>query len=73
MTEGEDLGLEVLKDANDALGCKVDNELIESLFKIQQKHQFNNDRSASINAMDAVIEEWVDQLSANQVEAESDR
>ena len=53
-------------DVRTKLGVDLDTNLLKKCLEIQKKHQFNHDRIASINAMDKLIESYVEKIVRSQ-------
>ena len=60
----DDLALETLIAVRAEFAPELDEQLIRNCHAIQKKHQFDHDRSQSVQAMDRLIEEYVDALMA---------
>ena len=52
-------------------GVELDKELLEACFEIQKKYQFNHDRTLSIEAMDRLIEGYVEKTSSKLTKDEA--
>ena len=63
MSDDRELGLEALLAVRAELGADLNDELLEACFKIQKKYQFNHDRTLSTQAMDRLIEDYVEKVS----------
>lgn len=60
----EDPAIETLITVRAEIAPDLDDQLILSCYAIQKKHQFDPDRSQSVQAMDRLIEEYVDAVMA---------
>ena len=65
MSDEKELGLETLLAVKTELGVDLDEDLLNTCFEIQKKYQFNHDRTLSINAMDKLIENYVEKASGS--------
>ena len=63
MSDEKELGLETLLTVRTELGVDFDTDFLNACFKIQKKYQFNHDNTLSINAMDKLIENYVEKVS----------
>ena len=61
----DDLALETLLAVRAEHAPDLDEQLVRSCYEIQQKHQFDKDRTAASRAMEALIEERVKALSGD--------
>lgn len=66
MSDDHELGLETLLAVRTELGLDLDNGLLEACFLIQKKYQFNHDRTLSTQAMDRLIEDFVEKAGGKQ-------
>lgn len=55
----EDLALETLLAVRAEIAPDLDEQLLRSCYALQQKHQFDRERSHSAQAMDRLIEDRV--------------
>lgn len=60
MSDEKELGLETLLAVRTELGVRLDADLLNACFRIQKKYQFNHDKTLSVNAMDKLIESYVE-------------
>ena len=60
----DDPAIETLIAVRAEVSPDLDEQLIRRCYAIQKKHQFDDDRSASLQAMDRLIEEYVDAAMA---------
>ena len=60
----EDPAVETLVAVRTEVAPDLDEQLVRSCYAIQKKHQFDQDRSQSVQAMDRLIEEYVDRIMA---------
>ena len=60
MSDEKELGLETLLAVRTELGVNLDADLLNACFRIQKKYQFNHDKTLSVNAMDKLIESYVE-------------
>ena len=60
MAEEHELGLETLTAVKSKLGVNLEDSLLKSCFYIQKKHQFNNDMTLSVKAMEKLIDSYVE-------------
>ena len=63
MATDRELGLETLLAVRTELGLALDDDLLKACFEIQKKHQFNHDRTLSTQAMDRLVESYVDKIA----------
>lgn len=63
-----EFGLETLLSVKSELGVDLEDDLLKACFEIQKKHQFNHDRTFSIQAMDRLIETYVEKAVSRQSE-----
>lgn len=68
MSDDHELSLETLLAVRTELGVNLDDALLKACFEIQKKHQFNHDRSLSTQAMDRLIDAYVEKASNSQTE-----
>ena len=66
MSDDRELGLETLLAVRKELGVSLDDDLLEACFEIQKKHQFSHDRTLSTQAMNRLIENWVEKASGKK-------
>lgn len=66
MPDDNRLGLETLLEVKTELGVDLDDELLIACFEIQQKYQFNYDRTLSTQAMNRLIEDRVEKAGREQ-------
>ena len=60
MSSEPEPGLETLLIASSEHESDIEADLVKSCFEIQKKYQFDHDRTLSTNAMDRIIESYVD-------------
>lgn len=60
MSDDYELGLQTLLAVRTELGIDLDDDLLKACFDIQKKYQFNHDRTLSTQAMDRLIERYVE-------------
>lgn len=60
MADDYELGLQTLLTVRTELGLDLDDDLLEACFEVQKKYQFNHDRALSTQAMDHIIEHYVE-------------
>jgi hypothetical protein len=66
MTQNEDdLAIETLLALRSEIAPNLDEQLIRSCYAVQKKHQFDHDRLQSVQAMDRLIEAYVDGIMSN--------
>lgn len=70
MPNDRELGLETLLAVRVELEADLDIDLINACFEIQKKYQFSHDRALSTNAMDRIIEEYVEKATKARDENE---
>lgn len=68
MSEEQELGLETLLAVKDDLGIDLEDNIIKASYEIQRKHQFNHDRTMSVQAMEYLIDSYVERMSDLQKE-----
>lgn len=57
----EDLALLTLLRVAPEVAPDIPESLLKSLFAVQRRHQFDSDRSASLQVMQRLLEEYVSQ------------
>jgi len=62
MSEEIELGLDTLLGVRDELQSDLQDQLLQSCFEIQRKHQFSHDRTLSTVAMERLIDDYVEKL-----------
>jgi len=67
MSDDYELGLETLLAVRDELGVDLDDDFLKSCFEIQKKHQFNHERTLSMQAMDRLIEDRVEKADSTSM------
>ena len=67
MPEDLALGLETLFAVRTELGVDLDDDLLKACFEIQKKYQFNHDRALSTQAVDRLIEHYVEKASGKHI------
>ena len=70
MNGNHKLGLELLLKTKLELNVDLDDKVLEKCFQIQKKYQFSSDRSSSVNAMDKLIEVYVEQIATDTQKTE---
>lgn len=60
MPNDYELGLQTLLLVRTELGIDLEEDLLKACFDIQKKYQFNHDRTLSTQAMDRLIEQYVE-------------
>jgi hypothetical protein len=65
MMNDDDMALLTLLSTRADLAPSLDEELLRKCYAIQNKYQFSEDRTLSINAMERLIDEEVAKLSTN--------
>jgi len=55
-----ELGLQTLLAVRTELDLKISDDLLRTCFDIQKKYQFSHDRTLSTQAMDRLIEQYVE-------------
>ena len=70
MSNGRELGLETLLAVRSEQDVDIEDDLLEKSFAIQKKYQFSHDRTLSTQAMDRLIEEYVEKATRNSNNAE---
>ena len=60
--EREDLALETLIAAASEGDERLPADLVEKLYLLQKRHQFDADRAASVHEMRRLLEQYVDTL-----------
>ena len=68
MSDDRELGLETLLGVRKELGVSLDDSLLKACLAIQKKYQFNHDRTLSTQAMDRLIEDYVEKAGGKQTE-----
>ena len=63
MSNEPELGLETLLAVRTELESEIDADLIKACFEIQKKYQFDHDRTLSTQAMDRLVERYVDKVA----------
>ena len=66
MSNDRELGLETLLAVRTQLGVDLDDDILEACFEIQKKYQFSHDRTLSTQAMERLIEEYVERATRKQ-------
>ena len=72
MTEQGDLALEALLEARAEFAPELDERLLRSCYAIQQKGQFGHAPAASLQAMERLVDEYV-QSCAERSDKDGDR
>ena len=60
--EREDLALTTLRVAASEADEQLPSALVENLYRLQKRHQFDSDRAASVQEMQRLLEQHVDSL-----------
>lgn len=68
MPDDYELGLQTLLSVRKELGIDLNEDLLRACFDIQKKHQFNHDRTLSAQAMDRLIEQYVEKTGYKRAE-----
>ena len=63
MSDDKEFGLETLLAVRDELEIDLEIDLINACFEIQKKYQFSHDRTLSTNAMNTLIEKYVEKAT----------
>lgn len=66
MPDDHELGLETLFSVRKDLEVDLDCDLLRACFEIQKRYQFNHDRTLSTQAMDRLIEAYVEKANGEQ-------
>lgn len=61
--EREDLALATLRALASEEEDRLPADLVEKLYLLQKRHQFDADRAASLQEMQRVLEQYVDSLA----------
>lgn len=61
----DDLALDTLLNVARSVAPNLDTSLIRQCYEIQKKHQFSNDRLASVTAMERLIDGVVDERAGD--------
>ena len=59
MSNNHELGLEVILEVKSELDVDIDEDLLKKCFELQREHQFNHDRTRSLQEMRNLIDEYV--------------
>ena len=59
MSNKHELGLEVILEVKSELGIDIDEDLLKRCFELQRDHQFDHDRTRSMQEMRNLIDEYV--------------
>ena len=62
----EDLALATLRAVTNATDEPLPWDLVERLYRLQKRHQFDSDRAASVKEMQQVLEQYVDSIVAGE-------
>jgi hypothetical protein len=62
--EPEDLALAMLHAVANEAEEHLPSDLVEELYRLQKRHQFDADRAASVQEMQRLLEQHVDSLMA---------
>ncbi|WP_230971301.1 DNA modification system-associated small protein [Nitrogeniibacter aestuarii] len=62
-SEREDLALATLRAVAIEGEVHFPADLVEKLYRLQKRHQFDSDRSASVQEMQRLLEQYVDSLA----------
>jgi len=65
--DGDDLTLSTLLSVASEIGQDVPPSLLERLYALQKRHQFDADRSASLQEMQRLLESHLDQVQTGGV------
>jgi hypothetical protein len=60
--EREDLALATLRAVASEGDERLPADLVEKLYRLQKRHQFDADRAASVQEMQRLLEQYVDSL-----------
>lgn len=66
MSVDSELGLATLLAVRTELDVDLEDRILQACFEIQKKYQFNHDRTLSTQAMDRLIEDYVEKESSTQ-------
>lgn len=64
---GDDLAKQTLLATRDEVAPDLDEQILQSCYAIQRRHQFNEDRSQSSTAMERLIDQAVASVIEKQV------
>ena len=64
MANDSEIGQETLLAVRTELGVNLDDDLLKACFEIQKKYQFNHDMTMSTQAMDRLIETYVEKKAS---------
>ena len=65
MKEKSDPALRILLEMRTRVAPDVDESLVLSLYAIQKRHQYDQDRTRSLNQMERLIDDYVDRLAGS--------
>lgn len=68
MADDRDLGLETLLAVRTELGVDLEDALLEACFNIQKKYQFHHERTLSTQAMERLVEHYVEKATGKEDE-----
>jgi len=63
----EDLALATLRAVASEAETRLSLDLVEKLYRLQRRHQFDSDRGASVQEMQRLLEQYVDSLMQGEV------
>lgn len=66
ISEENNIALSILKNAINDYGPSIPYALVETLYKTEMEHQFDQDRSVSRNEANKIIENYLDILPAGE-------
>ena len=64
MSNDRELGLDTLLEVRSKLGFDLDNKLLQACFEIEKKYQFNHDRTLSTQALERLIDDYVEKTGS---------
>ncbi len=70
-TNSDDLALETLLAIRAEIAPEIDEQIIRSCYTIQKKHQFDRDRAVAAQAMENLVEQYLDKITALNTRGDS--
>lgn len=67
MPDDLELGLETLLAVRRELSVDINDDILKAFFEIQKKYQFSHDRTLSTQAVDRLIEHYVEKASGKPI------
>ena len=64
MSKDHEIGLNTLLDVRTKLKVDLNDEFLVACFEIQKKYQYSHDRTSSSQAMNRLIEDYVEKIGS---------